>query len=113
MADSPHISITNQDEDDLMPCERSLMANAGNSIAKGRRVCKDSIQRMEDIIGKQEDRVAKLPRHSQQSSSHTDRLQASMKDSLTTYRLTLQQLKESADTLESICSMFEYECQDS
>ena len=108
MAYSRHISVVAELQDNLAS-ERSLTANARNSIAKGRRLCKDSIQRIEDIIAAQEDRLAKLERRRGESPLHTDSLRASMKDSLTTYRLTLQQIRQSAATLEPIWAMFQYE----
>ena len=109
MADSSYTFILKQVHDDLGRSERSLTANARNSIAKGRRVSKDSIQQLEHIIATQQDRLAKLRHQPGQSLSHTRRLRASMKDSLVTCALTLQQIRQSADTLELIWAMFEYE----
>ena len=107
MAHSQHLSVPNQVQDDLELSERSLMAN---SIAKGRQVSKDSIQRLEHIIADQQDRLVKMRHQSAGSSSHTLRLRASIKDSLVTYKLTLQTIKQSAETLELTWANLVYEC---
>ena len=109
MADSPDISVPNEFLNDLEPSERSLTATVRNSIAKGRRVSKDSIQRLEHIIANQQERLAKLRHQPGRSYSDTRRLRASMKDSLVTYELTLQQIRQSADTLELMWAMFAHE----
>ena len=107
MADSQYISIWDKLQEASSEC--SLTANARDSIAEGRRVSKDSIQRLERIIAAQQDRLANLRHEPGRSRSHTRRLRTSMKDSLVTYKLTLQQIRQSADTLELIWAMFEYE----
>jgi len=100
MADSPHKSVRNQISDHLHAAEHLLSANAPNSNAETRRDSKDTIKRLERIIAVQEDRVKKMRHKSVGSRSQTLRLRACMKDSLAIYRLTLQQIRQSAEHLE-------------
>ena len=102
MADSPRASV--RVHNDLQSSER---LHALNSIAKTRRVYKDSIQRVEDIITVQEKRVKKMGHQSVGTSSQTLRLRASVKDSIAIYRLTLQQIRQSAEALELSWAMLE------
>lgn len=100
MENSPHKSIRNQIRDNLGAYERHLSANASNANAKTRRDSRNLIQRLEHIIAVQEDRVKQMRHQSVRSPSKTHRLRASMKDVLETYRLTLQQIRQSAEILE-------------
>ena len=100
MADSPHKSVRNQIRDHLRASERLLSAKEPNSTAETRRDSRDSIKRLEHIIAVQEDHVKKMRHKSVGSRSQTLRLRASMKDSLAIYRHTLQQIRQSAETLE-------------
>ena len=97
MADSPHTSVRNQNRG---PSERPLLANVPSSLAQTRQVYADSIQRLEHIVAAQEDRLKKVRHPSVGSPSQTDLMRASMEDSLEITKLTLQQIRQSADTLE-------------
>ena len=100
MADSLRSSVQNQVQDHLRSSERLRSANAPNSNAETRRVLGDSIKRLEHIIAVQEDRVKEEMMHqSVGSPSQTLRLIASMKDELLTYKLTLQQIRQSGEIL--------------
>ena len=100
MADSPYKSVPNQIWDNLLAYERLLSTNAPNSNAETRPDSRNLIQRLEHIIAEQEDRVKRMRHESAGSPSQTHRLRASMKDVLATYRLTLEQIRQSAETLE-------------
>ncbi len=106
MANSPHASVRNQVQDHLRSSVRLLEAN---SIAETRRVSRNSIERLENIIVLQEDCVKKMRHQSVGSHSQTLQLRASMKDSLAIYRLTLEQIRQSAETLELAWAMLESE----
>jgi hypothetical protein len=109
MANSPHTPVHNTIYG-LHGRERLLWTEAGNSIAKARRASKDSIQQLEYIIATQQNRLKKLGHDSVGNPSQTLRLRASMEDTLATYRLTLQQIRQSAETLELTWAMLEDEC---
>ena len=100
MADSPYKSVHNQIRDNLGAYERLLSTNPPNWNAETRPDSRILIQRLEHIIADQEDRVNRMRHQSAGSPSQTHRLRASMKDVLATYRLTLQQIRQSAETLE-------------
>ena len=95
MAESRHTCVTNH------------LHAAPDSIAEARRASKNSIRRLEDMIAFQKDRVNKLRHQSLASRSQTLRLGASMKDLLVISRLTLLQMKHSAQSLEISWAMLE------
>jgi len=107
MADSPHQSVHNQAQAHLRASEGLRSANAPNSIPKTRPASTDSITRLEHIIAIQEDRMKKMWHQSIGSPSETRRLRASMKDSLLTYKHTLQRIRQSAEILELSWAMLE------
>ena len=94
MADSPDTSVPDHVQRPSEDHSTELM------IAKTRRSYKDSIQRLEHLIFVQELRVKNLRHPSRQ-------LLASMKDMLLTYKLTLQQVRQSAENLEISWALME------
>jgi hypothetical protein len=107
MADSPDTSVRNQIRDNLRAYERPFFGKRTAFVAQRRRLSADSIKRLENIITIQEDRVKQMRHQSGGSPSQRHRLRASMKDLLTTYRHTLQRIRESAKTLELSWAMLE------
>ena len=105
MVDSQYKSVRNQLQDHLRVSERPLLVL--NSSAETRRVSRESVRRLEDIIAVQEDRVRKMRHRSVGTPSQTLRLRASNKDLLLTYRLTLQQIRQIAETLELSCAILD------
>jgi hypothetical protein len=95
MAGFPRTS-ENQARDDLLSSEGRLLGNAAKANAEARRVSRDSIKRLEHIIAIQEARIKKMRHQSQE----TLRLRAFMKDLLITSKLTLLQIRQSAEHLE-------------
>ena len=107
MAGSSRHSVRNQILDNLSAYERLSFSKRTAFVAKGRQVSADSIQRLENIVTLQENRVRKMRRQSGRSLSETHRQRVAMKDLLATYMLTLQQIRQSAESLELSWSMLE------
>jgi len=107
MAQSSHASVPHQAHDRLRSSKRFLSTDAPNSIEELRRVSNNSIRRLQNIIAAQEDGVKKLRHQSGGTPSHALLLRTSMKDSLLTFKHTLEQIKHSAQLLEISWAMLE------
>ena len=105
MARSRHFWYQAQAE--LRCSERRLLADASTSLDTIRRAFRHAIKRLELTIAVQEHRVKRLKHHPVGTPAQTLQLRTSAKDLLQICRLTVQLLRQSAETLEISWAMLE------
>ncbi|SLM48479.1 protein of unknown function [Nitrospira japonica] len=100
MADSPDKSVRNQVQTHLRASDRMLLSIEPHLLTEEMQIARDSIRRLKQMITLQQDRLKKARHQPGGSSSHARRLRASTVDALSICKLTLLQLKQSADQLK-------------
>lgn len=100
MADLSQSSAQNHISNTLSFCDRLSPTDPVISAAEKRQICTDMIHRLETLVAVQQDRVNAMRHWSVGGRSQTRRLRALMRDNLLTYKGTLQQVRQTAQTLE-------------
>ena len=107
MADPPRSSAQIQILNNLDFYDRRPSTEQRNSFPEKRVISRDMIDRLEYLVNSQQDQVDAMDDRAAGSRSQTRRLRVLMKKNLVMYRSTLQQVRESAKTLQASWAILE------